>query len=154
MSDINKFWEFMEAKCGCNVPKHLQNILALNGYENALSIKTLTSNDLKDLQEYARKDMAKRIPKDANMEDYYGCFVASPESFVFLPGYIRLIMEIVSIINLKSETDGPECFNFKSVSNVKVNKCHKASTTPLQGNFKTYSVRKYIKMVIILCEKV
>ncbi|KAJ6648966.1 hypothetical protein Bhyg_04198, partial [Pseudolycoriella hygida] len=52
---------------GCNVPKHIQNILALNGYENAVSIKTITSED-----------------------------GLTPDKFAFLSGYIKLIEEIVS----------------------------------------------------------
>ncbi|KAJ6603682.1 hypothetical protein Bhyg_15487 [Pseudolycoriella hygida] len=86
MCDLDKFWNVIEVKMRCNVPKHIQNILALND----------------------------RIPEDSNLEDYYGSFGLTPDKFAFLPGYIKLIEEIVSFIKQKTELNGPEFFAFKS----------------------------------------
>ncbi|KAJ6647511.1 hypothetical protein Bhyg_02734 [Pseudolycoriella hygida] len=114
MCDIDKFWNVIEVKMGCNVPKHIQNIVALNGYENAVSIKTITSEDMRSMQIFAQTTMKDRIPEDSNLEDYYGSFGPTPDKFAFLPGYIKLIEEIVSFIKQKTELNGPEFFAFKS----------------------------------------
>ncbi|KAJ6642670.1 hypothetical protein Bhyg_07623 [Pseudolycoriella hygida] len=104
MCDLDKFWNVIEVKMGCNVPKHIQNILALNGYENAVSIKTITSEDMRSIQIFAQTTMKDRIPEDSNLEDYYGSFGLTPDKFAFLPGYIKLIEEIVSFIKRASRT--------------------------------------------------
>ncbi|KAJ6647617.1 hypothetical protein Bhyg_02840 [Pseudolycoriella hygida] len=109
MCDLDKFWNVTEVKMGCNVPKHIQNILALNGYENAVSIKTITSEDMRSMQIFAQTTMKDRIP-----EDYYGSFGLTPDKFAFLPGYIKLIEEIVSFIKQKTKLNGPQFFAFKS----------------------------------------
>lgn len=114
MSDLDKFWNLIETKLGCNVPKHIQNILALNGYENAVSIKTLKSVDIQNLEKFVKEGMKSRIPKDAELSEYYGCFASSPVDFVFLPGYRKLLEEIVDFINAKTSSDGPEFFAFKT----------------------------------------
>lgn len=35
----------------CGVPKHLQDLEAMTGYENTVSIRTIFSEDIKDIQE-------------------------------------------------------------------------------------------------------
>lgn len=139
MSDLEKFWNIIEVKMGCNVPKHIQNILALNGYENAVSIKTLTSEDFNQLQSFARSDMYKRIPENSDLKDYYGSFYSTPEEFIFLPGYIKLIEEIVSFIKCKTASEGPNFFVFKS----NINKIEFKRAPTRQG--KTKTLKKIIK---------
>lgn len=114
MSYLDKFWEIIETKMGCNVPYYIRNILALNGYENAVSICTIEPEDIDYLQEYARKEMHKRIPKDANLQDYYGFYAEKPAEFVFLRGHVKLLQGIVAFIKQEIESKGPDYFSFKS----------------------------------------
>lgn len=129
LEHVYQFWNLIEAKMGCSVPKHIQHILAFNGYENAVSIKTITSADINMLETYAQTNMQGRIPPNAELTHFYGNFVKSPDKFVFLPGYVRLIEEIVLYIKRKTSTDGPEFFAFKTKSN-------ESKRTSKQGNGK------------------
>lgn len=90
-TDVDKFWDLIDVKLGCNVPKYIQNILLLNGFDKALSVKTITIDDIEYFQEYARNDMHKRIPKNADLSEYYGLFCETPKEFVFLRGHLRLL---------------------------------------------------------------
>lgn len=110
---FEKFWDLIEVKLGCNVPIYVQNILALNGYENALSIKTLTSEDMEYLRNYARNDMHNRIPEGANLSDYYGPFSERPKEFEFLRGHLKLMEQLVLLINETILSKGHEYFSFK-----------------------------------------
>lgn len=113
----NNFWEFIENKMGCTVPKHIQNIFALNGYENAVSIKTLTPADVNSLEKFAQEKMASRLPSIFVPSDYYGCF-SDPKEFVFLPVYVKLIEEIVIFIREKTALHGPDYFTIKTKQTV------------------------------------
>lgn len=115
MSDVNKFWEVIETKLGCNVPKYIQNILALNGYDTALSIRTITMEDVQYLENYARNDMKNRIPQDADQKDYYGSFVDNPKEFSFLRGHVKLLQEIVSYIKTMTASKGADFFSVKKI---------------------------------------
>lgn len=114
MSNFKKFWEILEAKLGSNVPIYVQNILAFNGYENALSVGTLTSEDIVYLQNYARNEMHKRIPKDADLKEYYGYFSENPTEFEFLRGHVKFLEKIVSFINVTIASKGPDVFSCKT----------------------------------------
>lgn len=111
--DVNKFCEFIESKFACSVPLYVQNILALNGYDSALSIRTLTGEDFEYPQHYARNKMIDRIPKDAECSDYYGPFHEKKDEFEFLRGHIKLLEQIASLINTTIESKGIEVFSFK-----------------------------------------
>lgn len=121
-SDLEKFWEVIESKFGCNVPIYVQNVLALNGYDNALSISTVTSGDIEYMQNYARDEMHKRIPKNSDLKNYYGYFWETPKEFQFLRGHIKLLEKIVELINTTTASKGPDVFSFKSKSKTQPNK--------------------------------
>lgn len=135
MSDVERFWNVIEMKMGCNVPKHIQNILALNGYENAVSIKTLTPQDITELEVFARSGMESQIPEHANKLDYYGSYATKPKEFIFLPGYKRLIIEIISFIKEKTTLHGPDFFVFKTSIDVK-QPVSRATRFSIKGKYK------------------
>lgn len=114
-SDCEKFWDLIEVKFGCSVPRYVQNILALNGYDNALSVKTIGAEDMEYFQKYAREEMHKSVPQNADLRDYYGSFYKSKEDFVFLRGHVKLIEQIVFLINTTIASKGTEVFNFKKL---------------------------------------
>ncbi|KAJ6642128.1 hypothetical protein Bhyg_07074, partial [Pseudolycoriella hygida] len=116
-SDIEKFWDLLELKLGCSVPKYVQNILTLNGFDSVLSIKTITSDDIEYFRNYARSEMNRRIPMNANLNDYYGSYSDTPTEFEFLRGHIRLLEQIVLLINEIIATKGPEFFILKTPKN-------------------------------------
>lgn len=109
--DCVKFWDLVENKFGCSVPKYVKNILALQGFDNALSIKTLSEGDFEFLEKYAKNDMSKRIPLNADLSDYYGTFSEAPQDFVFLLGHRRLLEEIVAGLNKTIATKGYDVFS-------------------------------------------
>lgn len=132
MSDVDNFWSIIESKMGCNIPKHIKNLLAMRGYENAVSIRTITSDDIKEMQDFARSaDMKERLPKDANLEDYYGCFSNTPAKFQILPGYAKLIEEIVDYIKIMTASKGPDFFIIKSKKQANI----EGNLLVAQGNF-------------------
>lgn len=113
-TEVEKFWDIIENKLGCSVPKYLQNILALRGYENAHSIKTITQEDLSELQKYVRSDeMMERVPKDADFRDYFGVFHATPKKCYVLPGHMKLLIEIVEFVKLSIISKGMDHFSTK-----------------------------------------
>lgn len=57
--------------------------------------------------------MKLRVPKDANMEDYYGVFWETPKRASLLPGHIKLIEQIAEFVNLTLVTKGYEHFTMK-----------------------------------------
>lgn len=141
--DFEKFWDLIENKFGCTVPKYLQNILALQGFDNALNIKTLKQDDYEFLQEYVRNDMNKRIPKDADLRDYYDTFHETPEEFVFLRGHLRLLEEIVFIINKTIASKGYDIFNIhKTKSQTAKNRQGK-----IDVQYHSDSMNSYEKMI-------
>lgn len=123
----NRFWELIEAKMG-SVPNYLKNILTLMGYENAMSIKTISEKDIESFQKYLISDeIKKRIPPYAKMEDYVGVFWETPEKAYILPGHVKFLQEIVEFVNLTLVTKGCEYFTVKT----KVNQ---------RGSFKIYGM--------------
>lgn len=74
MSNKKDFRKLIELKMGCGVPLHIQNIFALNGFENAVSIKTITKDDFDTFTNFARNDMHKRIPEDSDLKEFYGSY--------------------------------------------------------------------------------
>lgn len=111
----DKFWSLIEAKMGCNVPKYLQNLLKLRGYENAISIQTITKEDIDELTTYAKsEEMKARIPVDCDPKDYFGdYFWSTPENFYVLPGHVKLLLKIVDFINITLATKGYDFFSVK-----------------------------------------
>lgn len=108
------FWDLLESKFGCTVPTYIQNILSMNGYDNALSIKTITSEDITFFENFAKSEkMANMIPKDANLADFYGTFTTSTKDFCFLRGHVKLLEEMVKLINSTIASKGAEVFGVK-----------------------------------------
>lgn len=70
------------------MPKYIQNTVAFNGYDNAVSVKTITSEDIEYLQNYARNEMHKHVPQNVDLTEYYGSF---SQSKVFLRGHVKLL---------------------------------------------------------------
>lgn len=111
------FWQLIESKMG-PIPNYLKNLLKLMGYESAISIKTIERNDIDSFQKYLTSaDMRKRVPANAQMEDFFGVRWETPENAIILPGHIKLIEQIVEFVNLTLATKGYEYFTVKSKMN-------------------------------------
>lgn len=63
------FWDFIESRMCCIVPRYLINLLAMQGYENAFSIRRLTMEDIGDLNKYAKSaEMKNRSEKNSQID--------------------------------------------------------------------------------------
>ncbi|XP_037035914.1 maternal protein tudor-like isoform X2 [Bradysia coprophila] len=94
------FWNQVEAQVRCTIPTYVKNLLRLRGYDNALSVKALTDEDLKSLETFARTKMWMYIPPGANDKDYYHMFSSDPESFEILPGHVKMLKEIAKQVDV------------------------------------------------------
>lgn len=106
-----KFWNLIDEHMGCRVPSYVKNILRLRGFDNAACIKTLTDEDYKEFETFARTKMAKFIPSGSNLKDYYHVFSEEPNEFEFLPGHIRLLKEIAKYITVMTASHDPTFFD-------------------------------------------
>lgn len=114
VDDVDKFWNMVETKMGCTIPKYLQNLLAMRCYENAHSIKTNTLDDIQEMQKYIRStEMMERVPKNADSRDYFGVFWATPNKSYVLPGHLKLILEVVEFLKLSIISKGMDYFSNK-----------------------------------------
>ncbi len=111
MNEPTDFWKAIETDINCSVPTYLKNILRLRGFDNHLSITTLTDKDIMSLETFARTKMEKYIPSDANRSNYYHMFAEDRESFEILPGHIRLLKEIVKRIGGTTMTQNLSIFD-------------------------------------------
>lgn len=100
----DNFWKLLESQMDCSVPLYIKNILRLRGFDNALSVRTLTVKDIDSLETFARTKMSKYIASGADLKDYYHIFSKEPESFEILPGHIRLLNEIVRHVTVMAAT--------------------------------------------------
>lgn len=124
MSGENSFWDILQSKMGCIVPKYLVNLLLMRGYDSAFSVRRMTIADINGLSLYAKSDeMKESLPPNAKLENYYCVFSSKPDKFDILPGHVNLLLEIVDFIKLTMLTKGTDYFSGK----------HKAS---YQGNLK------------------
>ncbi|XP_037035919.1 maternal protein tudor-like [Bradysia coprophila] len=100
MTSGEAFWNLVEAQVRCTIPTYVKNLLRLRGFDNALSVKALTDEDLKSLETFARTKMWMYIPPGANDKDYYHMFSSDPESFEILPGHVKMLKEIAKQVDV------------------------------------------------------
>lgn len=113
--DVEIFWGSMEAEVG-HVPKHIKNILLLQGLVPNAALGTITREDLKEVEEDMRNRaglLRKKLAHEVTMPDYYGLFGDSPEDFRFSLGEKRIVETIVKTVQtnglpklLRRETTG------------------------------------------------
>lgn len=108
--NLNEFWKLIE-KSGFKVPRYLQNILKLRGYEDEKSIRTISDEDIQGFQTYATSKMKNFIPADADLRDYYNDYSTEPESFEIVPGHQQLLKAMVNYVNEKIRSEGSSFFS-------------------------------------------
>ncbi|KAG4077014.1 hypothetical protein HA402_016001 [Bradysia odoriphaga] len=116
MTSGEAFWNLVEAQVRCTIPTYVKNLLRLRGYDNALSVKTLTDEDLKSLETFARTKMWMYIPPDANDKDYYHMFSIEPESFEILPGHVKMLKEIAKQVDVINQDHQDSATSFHTIS--------------------------------------
>lgn len=122
----DQFWNFIENNMGCAVPKYVQLILRVRGYDNAASIGTLTSGDIQQLQDFFRakfkKDAGQHVNREdqnANSKDFFQPFRNDSDEFEILPGHVKLLEKVVSYVNSMTESHGPGYFNPRFEKNIR-----------------------------------
>lgn len=115
-NDVESFWNFMERKMAIIFPTYLRNILKLRGYDNAVSVKAITTDDIENNFEiFAKTSMTNRIPKNGNHEDYFSIY-DGPDDFEIIPGHKILLAEVVEYIKEMTNLHGKDYFNFYTTS--------------------------------------
>ncbi|KAG4076937.1 hypothetical protein HA402_015924 [Bradysia odoriphaga] len=112
------FWNLVEAQVRFTIPTYVKNLLRLRGYDNALSVKTLTDEDLKSLETFARTKMWMYIPPGANDKDYYHIFSSDPESFEILPGHVKMLKEIAKQVDVITQDSATSVHTVSRTSSV------------------------------------
>lgn len=108
------FWELIQKKLGCSIPRYIVNILTLQGYDNALSLLEMNIDDICQLEEYARSDkFLKRIPKDATLKDYLGTFHDAQKEFELIPGHRKLLLQVVNFVTNNFKAKGTRFFEIR-----------------------------------------
>ncbi|KAK5650110.1 hypothetical protein RI129_001139 [Pyrocoelia pectoralis] len=82
------------------LPLYLQHILKFSGYDNFYLFPKITSNDIKSIEQFAREEMHQFITKDDNLENFYGFFKTTLESFKIVPGHQKLLLEAANKLQL------------------------------------------------------
>lgn len=104
MEEGKLFWQIIELKMFCKIPTYLQNLLALRGFDNAVSIENFNDDDIIEMETYAKSaNIRKRIPEDAKLVDYFGTFYNDPADFEILPGHKKLLNKIVLFVQQNIE---------------------------------------------------
>ncbi|KAJ6642393.1 Maternal protein tudor [Pseudolycoriella hygida] len=124
-----------------------------------VGIKTLTEDDYKSFETFARTKMKKFVPDNANLQDYFHIFADDPELFEILPGHIRLLNEIVRHSTAvdttfydsdEEATEGilsngsQEGSSFHKTDVVCKEKCNKSSTNQNTRSIKTETFKALI----------
>lgn len=118
VSRSDMFWNIIQVKMQCDVPRFLRNVLRFNGFTNVVSVKEMDDDDIKDLEDFVQSDKMKTlIPKTANLEDYYGDYVGNPTSFVISRGTKKMLKEIARYCREKWDSDGPPFFDPFNITN-------------------------------------
>lgn len=101
----NKFWEYIESETGSHIPMYIRNLLKLNGFNSAMSIKLLDEEDLKEIENMVQTGAIKNVvPNATDLKEYLGPFNDTAEHFSFLRGYKKMLLSISSYVRDK----GPE----------------------------------------------
>lgn len=121
IDDSNKFWNIIENKMGCIVPKYIRNILRLRGFDDPVSISTITKDDIEAFKKFAKTIMKDMIPAGADPLEYYfhTAYAETPQTFEIAPGHVNLLVSIVQFIKEQTVIHGHQYFNFHSTEAVK-----------------------------------
>lgn len=108
------FWNVVQRKMGHKIPKYLVNILTLQGFDNALSLKKFDEDDIILVESYVKTDkFSRRIPVDSSLEDYFGIFHNSKADFEIIPGHKKLLMQVIDYIKYNLNNRGPKFFEMR-----------------------------------------
>lgn len=141
MEKISSEWAALEKFVGQNVPMFLKVLLWKTGYDSLLSIKQITTDTIKELEQFMQRKKNEILPKiftelnNFGNKDYSLSEYEDQEVFEFLPGHRTILMSFRSNI---------EGMQLKGVDQFKEDATH--SSNKLMENEK-YSVilREFIK---------
>lgn len=114
-----RFWMFIEKSMGCVVPMYVKHILHIRGYDNAVTVGSLTAADLKQIQEFVKNKLERTPPENIDKRKFYHQYHEKSDPFEILPGHVKLIEKIISFIKSMPEIHGPGYFGPHSEKNVR-----------------------------------
>lgn len=98
-----KFWTFIEHKMKCIVPMYIRNLLACQGFDCIAAIKNIVDDDIQHLEMFAKsEEYGRKIPKDADREQFYGFYHDAQDRFEIVRGHKVLLREIVKFLSQES----------------------------------------------------
>lgn len=96
-----KFWDDVELQIKGAIPETIKHVFKASGYENLLSLRDLTKDDLAAIENFVNINLApwlKKLRKLDKNNEY-----AKINPFVFLPGHEKLIFKISADLRVKNE---------------------------------------------------
>lgn len=116
-ASIENFWDLIERKISIIFPTYLRNILKLRGYDNAASVKTITSEDIEKFEIFAKTEMNNRLPEFSRPIDYFYIYIG-PDDFEILPGHKIILKEVVAYVKEMMDLHGRDYFNLNQTLGV------------------------------------
>lgn len=71
---------------GAEIPLHLKNMLTAQGYDNFVSLQTLTPESITEVEEYARTVLSSALGSCQDNKEMFGIFASDPTKYRIAPG--------------------------------------------------------------------
>lgn len=99
-SDSNQeFWKEIEADVEDRIPEVIKIVLQKCGYSSRLSLCGVTSDDITAIEKFATENFKHELKRFLKSQpEYSDMKLNNDESFKFLPGHRRIIVQIGSIV--------------------------------------------------------
>lgn len=105
MSDLFKydvkFWEKLEVRFNGAIPAIIKHILRASGFENLLSLRDLTKDDMDEIDNFVNSDLKPWLKILRKSDDDY----AKLKVFKLLPGHRKIILKISGELRMHTEND-------------------------------------------------
>lgn len=96
-----RFWAIILSDLGIEIPIHLKNLLKMEDFDNPLSLRNLSMDDIENLEHFGKTHMLKLLEPSHNRKDYFGSYYNTPEQFRISSGNKKLLMELSNYIKEK-----------------------------------------------------
>uniref|UniRef100_A0A1Y1L797 Uncharacterized protein n=1 Tax=Photinus pyralis TaxID=7054 RepID=A0A1Y1L797_PHOPY len=96
-SHPESIWEKIETSIKVQVPTYLKNLLAINGYDNVISLSTLDDNTFQELETFAKATLPSLIDENEFFK-YYGIFAKNVTTFSIVGGHKVLLKKVAEYL--------------------------------------------------------
>ncbi|XP_011684609.1 PREDICTED: uncharacterized protein LOC105447963 [Wasmannia auropunctata] len=82
-----QWWNELETTLQTKIPIYLKNLLTFTGFDNILSLRSFSEENIKDLEEFGKSDMEHFRDKQKPAQDYYFDYLYSQRIINFVICY-------------------------------------------------------------------